>query len=165
MQNGLHLCTCAICTSNTSLTFYLESDTFFFQINNSDNALHFCNSGMKVNTIHSASDMPSSNLWNNYDHIWAMSIPYTSDLSSSNTSWQCCCNSCRLYRLNIFKDRQFVPDKCIKNKMQLFGAHFHHVTFAVGIGLVMKEFCTSNLYSQSVNPRKIICTESLSKSV
>lgn len=87
---------------------------FFFQINNSDNVLHFCNSGMKVNTIHSAVDMPSSNLQNNYDHIWDMSIPYISDFSSSNTSWQCCCNSCILYRLNIFKDRQFNPDKYIK---------------------------------------------------
>lgn len=86
MQNSLHLCTYDIYTSNSSLTFYLETDMFFFQINNSDNVLHFCNSGMKVNTIRSAVDMPSSNLWNNYDHIWDMSIPYISDLSSSNTS-------------------------------------------------------------------------------
>lgn len=31
---------------------------------------------MKVNAIHSAVDMPSSNLWNNYDHIWDISVPY-----------------------------------------------------------------------------------------
>lgn len=86
MQNSLHFCTYGIYTSNISLTFDLECGTFFFQINNSDNVLHFCNSGMKVNTIHSAVDMPSSNLWNNYDHIWDMSIPYISDLSSSNRS-------------------------------------------------------------------------------
>lgn len=96
---------------------------------------------MKVNTIPSAVDMPSSNLWNNYDHIWDTSIPYISDLSSSNTSWQCCCNSCRLYRLNIFKDRQFIPDKYIKNITQLFGAHFLHELFTVDIWLAMKEFC------------------------
>lgn len=147
MQNSLHLCTYDIYTSNSSLTFYLETDMFFFQINNSDNVLHFCNSGMKVNTIRSAVDMPSSNLWNNYDHIWDMSIPYISDLSSSNTSWQCCCNSCILYRLNIFKDRQFVPDKHIKNITQLLGAHFLHEAFTVDIWLVMKEFCNSTLYS------------------
>lgn len=86
MQNSLHFCTYGIYTSNISLKFDLECGTFFFQINNSDNVLHFCNSGMKVNTIHSAVDMPSSNLWNNYDHIWDMSIPYISDLSSSNRS-------------------------------------------------------------------------------
>lgn len=140
-------CTYDIYTSNSSLTFYLETDTFFFQINNSDNVLHFCNSGMKVNAIHSAVDMSSSNLWNNYDHIWDIPIPYISDLSSSNTSWQRCCNSCVLYRLNIFEDRQFNPDKYIKNITQLFGVDILHDNLTADILLAMKEFCNSTLYS------------------